>query len=359
MLISRRQALTSDVEYPLSTGLTNSGVLMHFRASLIIIFLFPAFTWAQVPVQVQSVDEILVDLERRAPADVQPLNDALMAAEVAAVVAAVHADVGQQVEPGQILLQLEATDYQLNLQQAQANLASSLAQKAEADAKLKRARELGENQYVSADELLERETRVMVVTALIQANEVAVAVARRNLEKCRVTAPFAGVVAERMAQVGSFVTNGSPLLRLTQMDRFELDAEIPADLADSLYSAQSLYFESRGQRWPVELLRLSPAIEKARRSRRARFSFVQEAPTVGRSGELVWHVEQGLLPANLITRRNGQLGVFLHQAGLAVFKPLPGAQEGRPLAAEFPGGTQVIVRGRDRLQDGDAVTVSR
>jgi RND family efflux transporter MFP subunit len=257
------------------------------------------------------------------------------------------------------MLQLDATDYQLNLRQVEANLASSLAQKSEADAKLQRARELGEKQYASADELLERETRVMVVAAQIQANEVAVSVARRNLEKCSVTAPFAGVVAERMAQVGSYVTNGNPLLRLTQLDRFELDAEIPAKLADSLHGAKALYFESRGQRWPVELLRLSPAIEKATRSRRARFGFVDEAPTVGRSGEVVWHVEQGLLPANLVIRRNGELGVFVLRAGKAVFTPLPGAQEGRPVAVELPNGTEVIVRGRDRLQDGDAVTVSR
>ena len=332
---------------------------MRFRKVLTIVLLFPAMAWAQVPVEVRLLGEILVDLERRAPADVQPLNDALMAAEVSAVVVAVHADVGQQVEPGQVMLQLEAIDYELNLRQAEANLASSVAQKSEADAKLNRARELGQNQYVSADELLERETRVMVVMAQIQANEVAVSVARRNLQKCSVTAPFAGVVAERMAQVGSFVTNGSPLLRLTQMDRFELDAEIPAKLADSLHDARSLYFEARGQRWPVELLRLSPAIEKTRRSRRARFAFVKEAPAVGRSGELVWHVGQGLLPANMVTRRNGELGVFLHQAGKAMFTPLPRAQEGRPVEVEFPAGTEVIVRGRDRLQDGDAVTVNR
>lgn len=332
---------------------------MLLRASLIVLALLPAMGWGQVPVQVQTLAETLVDLERRAPADVRPLNDAQMAAEVAAVVAAVHADVGQQVQPGDLLLHLDATDYELNLRQAEANLDSSRAQKAQADARLTRARELSQNQYVSADELLERETDVMVKAAQIRANEVAVSVARRNLEKTRVTAPFAGVVAERNAQVGSFVTNGTPLLRLTQVDRFELDAEIPAAVADSLQGSDDMYFLSRGQRWPVDLLRLSPAIEKERRSRRARFAFTGEAPTVGRSGELVWHVERGLLPSNLVSRRDGELGVFLHAEGKAVFRPLPGAQEGRPVAVDLPQDTEIIVRGRDRLQDGDAVTVNR
>ena len=80
--------------------------------------------------------------------------------------------------------------------------------------------------------------------------------------------------------------------------------------------ANETWFESRGQRWPLELLRLSPVIESGRRTRRARFSFSEDAPAVGRSGEVVWHVERGLLPANLVSRRNDQLGVFLLEDGL-------------------------------------------
>jgi hypothetical protein len=36
---------------------------------------------------------------------------------------------------------------------------------------------------------------------------------------------------------------------------------------------------------------------------------------------------------------------------------LPGAQEGRPAETELPPETEVIVVGRDRLQDGDPVAV--
>jgi len=334
---------------------------MRFEKLLILALwlLAPLAAKALTPVTVQALSEVLVDLDRRAPADVRPLNDAVMAAEVAAVVSTVHADVGQTVAAGELLLQLDDTDYLLNLKQAEANLASSKARKAEADAKLSRAMELGQNQYVSADELQERETSVMVAAARIQVDEVAVSMARRNLEKCSVTAPFAGVVAKRMAHVGSYVINGNPLLQLTQTDKFELDAEIPANIADSLDSADSMYFLSRGEQWPVELLRLSPSIENQRRSRRARFAFTGTAPSVGRSGELVWKVEKGLLPSNLVVRRDDVMGVFLHDSGSAVFTPLPGAQEGRPVVVDLPLNSEIVIRGRDRLQDGDAVSVSR
>ena len=80
---------------------------------------------------------------------------------------------------------------------------------------------------------------------------------------------------------------------------------------------------------------------------------------MGRSGELIWKVEKGLLPSNLVARRDGVMGVFLHDSGNAVFTPLPGAQEGRPVVVDLPMNSEVIIRGRHRLQDGDAVSVSR
>jgi len=324
---------------------------------LLLGLLAPAPGSAQVPVQVSRLADVLVDLERRAPAEVRPLNEARIAAEVSSVVSAIHADVGQQVAAGDLLLELDATDYRLAVDQAQANLASLQAQKTRAEARLERARELGENQFLSADELLERHTDVAVISAQIEASEVALAIARRKLDKCRVVAPFAGVVMERQAQVGSFTLNGAALLTLSQADAIELDAEIPADIADSLDGADAMYFESRGERWPVALLRLSPVIEAERRTRRARFAFAGERPATGRSGEIAWLIERGQVPAHLVSRRNGTLGVFLHESGRAVFTPLPGAQEGRPAPAMLPPGSEVIVLGRDRLQDGDAVTV--
>jgi len=312
-----------------------------------------------VSVEVRTLSDILVDTERTASADVRSLNVTTVSAEVSAVVKQILVDVGVAIKKGELLVQLDTGDYRLALQQAEANLAAAKAQKAQADARLKRARELGANQYLSADDLLARETEVLVIGAQIQVQEAATSIARRNLGKCEIRAPFNGVVNAREAQLGAYVNPGSPLLILTQTDESELDAEIPDDIAESLEQARSMRFVSRGDSWPVRLLRLSPVIEMERRSRRARFAFIGDAPAVGRSGEIVWTAAKGLLPANLMVRRNGALGIFLNRSNTAVFTPLPGAQEGRPVETTLPGDTEVIVQGRDRLQDGDAIIANR
>ena len=334
---------------------------MRFISILLITLMLPVSLWAQTAVNVrtQALSEVLVDFERRAPAEVRALNDSTIAAEVSSVVLSVHADVGQAVKKGDLLLELDPVDYQLNFQQAEANLASSKARLSQAKAKLNRARTLGSNQYISADELLERETDVMVFSAQIQANEVAVSMTRRNLDKCSLTAPFDGVVGKRMAQVGNFVRNGDPLIAVTQVDRFELDAAIPDGQAEEISNADMIRFESRGQNWPVKLLRLSPVIDAQERTRQARFAFTGSAPAVGRSGELVWKVGEGMLPSNLVSRRNGVLGVFLLESGKARFEPLPGAQEGRPATVDLPPTTRIVTLGRERLQDGTALNVQQ
>lgn len=334
---------------------------MRFICITLCSLLMPLSIWAQTAVNVraQPLAEVLVDFERRAPAEVRALNDSTIAAEVSSVVLSVHADVGQAVKAGDLLLELDPVDYQLNLKQAEANLASSKARLSQASAKLKRARTLGGKQYISADELLERETEVMVFSAQIQAEQVAVSIARRNLEKCSLTAPFDGVVGKRMAQVGNFVRNGDPLIAVTQIDQFELNAEIPDAQADEVVHADMIRFQSRGQDWPVELLRLSPVINSQGRTRQARFSFTGDAPAVGRSGELVWRVGEGMLPSNLISRRNGVLGVFVVDSDKASFEPLPGAQEGRPVLVNLPASTRVVTLGRERLQDGATLNVQQ
>jgi len=308
-----------------------------------------------IAVSVQPLSEVLVDLERSAAAEVMALNRAVISAEITGVIRQIHADVGTEVNQGDLLVEIDPTDWQLALEQAEAGLATTQAQKAQADVRLQRARQLIEGNYLSADELLARETEAQVAAAQIRLQQAAVAIARRNLEKCRILAPFNGVVSSRSGQVGSLVSTGNALLVLSENDRIELSAEIPDDIADSLQRAGQIEFHSRNESWPLELLRLSPLIETERRSRSARFSFSQQSPAVGRSGEVVWRVSRGLLPANLLVQRNGQLGIFLAEAGKARFLALPGAQEGRPVVVDLPADSIIVVTGRERLQNGDMI----
>lgn len=334
---------------------------MTRESSFILMLFLPLLAYAQdsIVVETNTPEQVLITRQLRAPADVRTLNQATISAEVPAVISKIHVDVGQLVAKGNTLVELDDTDYQLRLRQALASLEASHAQKIQADARLNRARELDDRKFLSADDLLARETELSVAKAQIRIQEVNVAKARRQLAKCIIPAPFTGVVSERYAQLGSYVGPGTPLLDLTETDRFEIDAEIPASLADTLIASPDIRYVNQKHSWPASLLRLSPVIDPERRTRRARLEFTGLSAPVGSSGELVWLAGNSLLPANLLVRRNGQLGIFLFEHGRAVFLPIENAQEGRPVAVSLPADTRIIVRGRDRLQPGDLVSVSQ
>jgi hypothetical protein len=109
--------------------------------------------------------------------------------------------------------------------------------------------------------------------------------------------------------------------------------------------------------FPTTLIKLSPVVETQAAVQNARFSATEAAPLVGQTGQLVWYLTGRSLSADLVTKRAGQLGVFVAQNNQAKFIPLPDAQEGRPVAIETNPNWQVIVGGRERLQDGDPILV--
>ena len=73
----------------------------------------------------------------------------------------------------------------------------------------------------------------------------------------------------------------------------------------------------------------------------------------GAAGRIAWRDAQPHVPAALVVRRGGRLGLFVAEQGTARFVPLAEAQEGRPAAVALPPATPVVVSGHLALQDGE------
>lgn len=291
-----------------------------------------------------------------APASVIAPNDSLIAAEVTARLVHIYAEVGEQVKAGDLLLELDSTDYQLALAQVEAQISAAQARVALAEQRLQQARMLRRKQFVSDDTVLELQTGVQAAEADLAVAQAQRAVAARTVEKCRIVAPFTGAVLERPAQVGALATPGTPLLRLVDLAPPEIEAQVPAARADELLQAGERFFDSQDQRYPVRLLRLSPIVEKAARTRLARLAFTGPTAPVGSSGILRWESNTTLLPAELLVKRGQALGAFVVEENHARFIAVPHAQEGRPFALALPPETQVVTHGQQGLHDGQPMT---
>ena len=114
---------------------------------------------------------------------------------------------------------------------------------------------------------MELRTGVQAAEADLDLAEAQRAVAERNVEKCRVLAPFAGAVLERQAQVGAMATPGTHLLRLVALAPPEIEAQVQAAQADEVPDATQILFEIQGRGYLARLLRLSPVVDAAARTR--------------------------------------------------------------------------------------------
>lgn len=309
-------------------------------------------------VTVRPAAELLQPSTASAAAIVLAPNDAQLSAELAAPIAKVAADVGARVERGALLVELDCTDTRLALAQAEAQVGAAQARVELVAQRLKRAETLAAKHFVSADELLALSTEKQAAQADAKVAAAQRAVAARQVAKCRVTAPFDAVVMERQAQVGALAAAGAPLIRLVDVSAVEVEARLPEADAGALEQASGFTFESQGERWPLRLLRVSAVLEAASRSRIARFAFTGAAAPAGSSGSLHWQASGGRLPAELLVQRDGTLGVFVADGGIARFVPVPGARSGRPADVPRAPGERLVVEGQQGLHDGDAIRVT-
>lgn len=323
-----------------------------------LLCLFAACLIASLPARAQPVEVGVMTLQdAAAPAPqaiaaiVVPRHDSLLAAEVAAVVAAVEVEVGDRVERGDVLLRLDARDATLQRDQAQAQRQAAAARADLASRRRQRGEELAPQGHIAADELLALRSADAAAEADLALAEAALALAKRQLDKTVLRAPFSGEVLARHAQVGAMASPGQALLRLVGSDG-EVEAALPAELAAGFEAGSSYVFDYAGRDYPLTVARVGGVVNPSARTRIARLQFTAAAAPSGSSGQLRWREPGFALPAELLVERGGHLGVFLVDNGVARFHALPGALPGRGAALDLPASSRVVTAGQQSLQDG-------
>lgn len=311
------------------------------------------------PVTVATLGSVAVAPVRVVPAEVMTLNRSQVAAEVDGIVREVPVKPGEGVRAGERIATIDVGDYELEHDRIRATIASTRARIDQARLRVKQANDLSRSQFVSSDELLARETDLRVLDAELLQQEVALASAARNIQRARVTAPFDGVVTERMAAPGAFVRRGEAVVMLVDIKNVELEASVPETLLDDLRRGNDFEFDASGRRFAVLLERISPVTERDERAGKVRFVFGDAPPRVGTSGELRWTSARGLLPSRYLARRDGRVGVFVADGRNARFVVLSSARQGRPAAHDLGPDTLLITSGGAELNDGDPISVRR
>ena len=145
-------------------------------------------------------------------------------------------DVGQIFAKGDVLLKIDARDYELALAQARSQVAQAQLrlqmEVKEADVVRREWQLLNQGEPTG---LQAREPQLASARAALEAALAAEAAAKRNLDRCEIRAPFDGMVARAGVRPGQFAALATPLGELFATDVAEVRLPLIASDLSFIY----------------------------------------------------------------------------------------------------------------------------
>jgi membrane fusion protein, multidrug efflux system len=182
--------------------------------------------------------------ERSGPAErvldgtVEAVRQATLSAQTASRVAEIPADVNDRVAAGTVLLKLRGTEQAASLGQAQAALQAAAARETEAQARYSRISDMYSRKVVAKATFDEATASRDGAVAQLMAARAGVEAAREGVSYTELRAPYAGVVTQKLVQVGEAVGPGTPLMSVAALDALRVVTEIPESLVEQVKAAK-------------------------------------------------------------------------------------------------------------------------
>ncbi|BFT30858.1 efflux RND transporter periplasmic adaptor subunit [Alteromonas sp. D210916BOD_24] len=176
-----------------------------------------------VTIEALTPEDVRVELTSYG--EIKPLETTNLAAQVSGEVERWNAKFvsGGLVRRGEVLFEIEADAYEAALLLAEANLASAQAQliqeQAQADVAAKEAKTMPDARVT---DLYLRKPQVMSAQAGVKSAQAQLKIAQRDLENCKVKAPYDALIVSRDISTGDYVTQGSAVAVLNNIEYAEV-----------------------------------------------------------------------------------------------------------------------------------------
>lgn len=308
-----------------------------------------------LPVEAQQVETDTIEKTLKAVGSLQSDESIVLSTEISGLVKTIPFSEGQQVEAGQILVKLDDSVLQAELDRARASLELSRAN-------FQRAKVLLEDDAISEREKDEAYAKWQ----LDQAN---VRLAEANLAKTVVRAPFAGRLGLRNVSPGAYLRPGDPIVKIDAIDPIKVDFNIPEGFARQVQVGQTVQVSVDavpGVSFPGEVIAIAPQLDTTGRSVlvRARLENDKNILNPGMFARIALVLERRsealMVPEEALIAQGEQQLVYKVVDGKVVAVPvaLGIRKDGRVEVREgLEAGDTVITAGHIKVRPGMPVTV--
>ncbi len=150
-----------------------------------------------------------------------------LSTEIGGQVASLKVDFGDRVEAGDVLLVLDSEIGKWEYQASQAQTEQLRAELADAKRRYADAQRLRKQNSISENEIQLRRAEVEIKAAALKRQEAEEQRQKARFERHVVRAPFAGVISDKLTEMGEWVDPGTSVLELVALDSLHADFSVP------------------------------------------------------------------------------------------------------------------------------------
>jgi len=302
----------------------------------------------------------------------------VVAAQVAGPVVSLPVQVGDSVQKGDIIAEININEllarqsvWQSEVQRAEALVTTRKAESKLARQTLNRLSKLNSTRTVDRASYDDARQQEVISAARLGEAQSAAESAQANLrlaevflENRRVLAPYTGIISNRNTEVGSYVRVGDAVVEMLGNGSLEIEADVPVDRLAGLAPAAEVETLINNKPVAARVRAIVPVENPRTRARAVRFTAPLEAANYAVGQTVVVKVPLGA-PRNImavhkdaIIRRGSDAIVYVVVDNIANPRPV---ELGEAVGVKFEvlsglsDGDNVVIRGNERLRPGASV----
>ena len=302
------------------------------------------------PANVKTVaaEKRLLSPQIQVPGTVISKNDSRISAEITGRITWI-AEVGDTFSKGDVITRIDDRFYRAEVKRMEADLRQK-------NQNLERIEELALSQFSSQSNLEQAiANRDIAQAALDQA--------QYDLERTKIRAPFSGVVVERLGQLGEYATLGTVIVRLVDTQNIEISARVPISSAPYLEALSEVYVTNGASGFALPVRSVVPVGDERSRMMEIRITLSDVPWVVGTAVKV--GIPSGpakvviAVPRDALILRADSIYLFTVDSEDTAKRVTVriGAASGEyvEVIGDVSEGAQVVVRGGERLREGQKV----
>ena len=340
----------------------------NFAGSLLILlFVVDALAGEAAPPAMVQVEEVLnteIASTIMIPGTVISRDDSRISPKVKGTITRIL-DVGDSVNKGETLFEVDAIEYQLELQELEKSMMSIEAQMMFYQRESGRLEKLAQENNAARNRLDQAQSEYSKFFGELNVVEARIKRSRDEIRRTKILAPFSGVITERFKAVGEYADPGDDVLRLVNQENLEIQARTPQYTVPFIRRHKSLTVVGGDRNADFDIRTIVPVGDRVSRLYELRLEFdgdywmaghaVKVAVPIGESKSVIVVSHDAL-----VIRRDGTKLFRINQDNIAELVPVTTGIANRKyieVNGDIHAGDRVVIRGNERLRPGQAVQI--